>query len=184
MLVCTVREQPRNIIHAHAGVQRPPVRTENPVAHWTVNPRYFALIANTHPRWGSAVHSHKLDTATDAGYFRGAKQSEGRSCSTKNAKLKAGDTVKLICKGNLDWLGLKDGDSMMICITAAHHFKDWKKFAASSNLNTLLPSHALQDGSLRFQRVTVSEAVKVYSQIYHFSIQRGEGAIRFDFRLL
>ena len=163
-------------------MQSPSPGKTKPVCEWKINPTYFALIANKHPRWKPA--SEHLQHARDCGYFKGAKTSEGRSLSAKNAQRKAGETVQLVSSGKLDWLDIRHGDSMRITLEKPAHFKTWSELVSASNLSTLLPCNKTKTGRSRHFDLSHDCAVKIYEQIYYQAVLRGEGAARFDFQLV
>jgi hypothetical protein len=74
------------------------------VAQWAINPIWFALMADCHPRW--SVSDGRLKSVRDKGFFKGRKTSEGKSWSPEMIKVQRGHVVKMVCNDQLMWLGL------------------------------------------------------------------------------
>ena len=85
------------------------------VAQWAINPIWFALMADCHPRW--SVSDGRLESVRDKGFFKGRKTSEGKSWSPEMIKVQRGHVVKMVCNDQLMWLGLQKGDSFFITHT-------------------------------------------------------------------
>jgi hypothetical protein len=66
------------------------------------------MMAVSHPRW--SVSEARLVSVRAKGFFEGSKTSEGKSLSDEMKKVRQGDVVKMVCNGNLVWLGLQKGD--------------------------------------------------------------------------
>jgi ASC-1-like (ASCH) protein len=149
------------------------------VAQWAINPIWFALMADCHPRW--SVSDGRLESVLDKVFFKGRKTSEGKSSSPEMIKVPRGDAVKMVCNDKLMWLGLQKGDSFLITVTHVEEYNSWDEMLSASTLENLLPMHVLSRG--RQKRFNLDDALEVYHRLFYWPLTDGRnGAMRFDVR--
>lgn len=100
------------------------------VAQWAINPIWFALMADCHPRW--SVSDGRLKSVRDKGFFKGRKTSEGKSWSPEMKKVQRGHVVKMVCNDQLMWLGLEKGDALFITVTHVEEYNSWEEMLSAS----------------------------------------------------
>ena len=152
---------------------------QKPVAQWVINPIWFALMSDCHPRW--SVSDGRLESVRDKGFFKGRKTSEGKSRSPEMIKVQRGHVVIMVCNDKLMWLGLEKGDSFLITVTHVEEYHSWEEMLSASTLENLLPMHVLSRG--RPKNFNLDDALEVYQRLFYWTLTNGRnGAMRFDVR--
>ena len=136
-------------------------------------------MAVSHPRW--SVSDVRLVSVGAKGFFEGSKTSDGKSLSDEMKKVRQGDVVKMVCNGNLVWLGLQKGDSFLITITNVEEYHSWEDMLDDSILENLLPNHVLSRGQQK--EFNQENGLEVYQEMFYWPLVNGRhGAMRFDVR--
>jgi len=147
------------------------------VAQWAINPIWFALMADCHPRW--SVSDGRLKSVRDKGFFKGRKTSEGKSWSPEMKKVQRGHVVKMVCNDQLMWLGLEKGDALFITVTHVEEYNSWEEMLSASTLENLLPTHVLSRGRQKIFKL--DDALELYQGLFYWPLTNGRnGAMRFD----
>ena len=137
------------------------------------------MMSGSHPRW--SVSDARLVSVRGKGFFKGSKTSAGNSLPDELRQVRSGDVVKMVCNGNLVWLGLQKGDSFLIAIMNVVEYHSWENMSADSMLENLLPKHVLCRGQQK--EFNEQNGLELYQEIFHWPLTNGQyGAMRFDVR--
>jgi ASC-1-like (ASCH) protein len=137
------------------------------------------MMAVSHPRW--SVSDARLVSVRAKGFFKGSKTSEGKSLSDELRQVRPRDVVKMVCNGNLVWLGLQKGDSFLITIMNVVEYHSWENMLVDSMLENLLPNHVLSRGQQK--EFNQENGLEVYQKLFYWPWVNGRHeAMRFDVR--